>query len=75
MGDELNMADGIKLSTKLPLPAYVRLLRYGAEVATSRDQSEFEFAVKEPGTYRLEAWLRLDGELRPWIFSNPIYIK
>lgn len=75
MGDEVKMADGIKLSTKLPLPAYLRVLRHGDEVATSQGQSEFEFAVKEPGAYRLEAWLRLDGELRPWIFSNPIYIR
>jgi len=75
MGDELKMADGLKLTAKLPLPAYVRLLRYGAEVATSQGQSEFEFPLKEPGAYRLEAWLKLDGELRPWIFSNPIYVR
>jgi hypothetical protein len=31
--------------------------------------------VKEPGAYRLEAWLTLDGEQRPWIYSNPIYVK
>jgi hypothetical protein len=75
MGDELKMADGLKLTAKLPLPAYVRLLRHGDEVATSRGQSGFEFAPKEPGAYRLEAWLELDGELRPWIFSNPIYVR
>lgn len=75
MGDELAMSDGVKLAAKLPLPAYVRLLRYGAEVATFDGLFEFEFALKEPGAYRLEAWLKLDGELRPWIFSNPIYVK
>jgi hypothetical protein len=75
MGDELTMAHGLKLSARLPLPAYVRLLRYGAEVATSQGRSEFEFAVKQPGSYRLEAWLKLDGELRPWIFANPIYVR
>ena len=63
------------LLAKLPLPAYVRLLRHGKEVARSEDTSEFEFAVKEAGAYRLEAWLRLDGELRPWILSNPIYVR
>jgi hypothetical protein len=75
MGDGLTMSDGSKLAAKLPLPAYARLLRYGAEVAMSDGQSEFEFALKQPGAYRLEAWLKLDGELRPWIFSNPIYVK
>jgi hypothetical protein len=75
MGDELKLADGLKLTAKLPLPAYVRLLRHGDEVATSEGQAEFEFAVKEPGAYRLEAWLKLDGELRPWILSNPVYVR
>ena len=67
--------DGRTTSAKLPLPAYVRLMRYGAEVATSQGQSEFEFPLKESGAYRLEAWLKLDGEFRPWIFSNPIYVR
>jgi hypothetical protein len=31
--------------------------------------------VTEVGAYRLEAWLKLDGELRPWIFANPIYVR
>ncbi len=75
MGDELSLAEELKLTAKLPLPAYVRLLRYGEEVAKSEDQAEFEFALKEPGAYRLEAWLKLDGELRPWILANPIYVR
>jgi hypothetical protein len=75
MGDEAKLSDGLKLTAKLPLLAYVRLLRHGTEVAKSEDKAEFAFAVKEPGAYRLEAWLELDGERRPWIFSNPIYVK
>jgi hypothetical protein len=75
MGDEVKLADGLTLASRLPLPANVRLLRHGQVVAKSEDKSEFEFVVKEPGAYRLEAWLKLDGEWRPWIFANPIYIK
>jgi hypothetical protein len=75
LGDQLKLTDGLKLAAKLPLPAFVRLLRHGAEVAKSEGKAEFEFAVKEPGAYRLEVWLKLDGELRPWIFANPIYVK
>jgi len=75
MGGEVKRTDELKLSARLPLPAFVRLLRHGEEVARAEGKSEFEFAVKEPGAYRLEAWLALDGELRPWIFSNPIYVK
>lgn len=75
MGDEAKLSDGLKLNAKLPVLAYVRLLHAGKEVATSEDKAEFEFAVKEAGAYRLEAWLKLDDELRPWIFSNPVYVK
>jgi len=75
MGDEVKLADGLRLTAKLPLPAYIRLLRYGKEVAKSDGKAEFEFAVKEAGAYRLEAWLELDGEFRPWIFANPIYVR
>ena len=75
MGDEVKLADGLKLAAKLPLAAYVRLLHHGEEVAKSDGQAEFTYAVKEPGAYRLEAWLKLDGEWRPWIFANPIYVR
>jgi hypothetical protein len=75
MGDEVKRADGLKLAAKLPLPAYVRLLRHGKEVAKSEGKAEFEFKVEEPGAYRLEAWLKLDDEWRPWIFSNPVYVR
>jgi hypothetical protein len=75
MGDEVTLTDGLKLTAKLPLPAYVRLLRNGKEVATSEGKAEFEFGVKETGAYRFEAWLKLDGEFRPWIFANPIYVR
>jgi hypothetical protein len=75
MGDEVKLADGLTLTAKLPLPAYVRLLRYGKEVAKSDGKTDFEFTVKEAGAYRLEAWLELAGEFRPWIFANPIYVR
>jgi len=75
MGDEVKLVGGLKLTAKLPLPAFVRLLRHGKEVARSEGKADFEFAVKEAGAYRLEAWLKLDGELRPWIFANPIYVR
>jgi hypothetical protein len=75
MGDEAKLSDGLKLIARLPLPAYVRLLRQGEEVAKSEGKADFEYAVKESGAYRLEAWLKLDGEWRPWIFANPVYVR
>jgi hypothetical protein len=75
MGDQIKRADGMKLVAKLPLPAYLRLIRNGKEVANAETAADWNFAVKESGVYRLEAWLKLDGEHRPWILSNPFYVK
>ncbi|OWK36783.1 PHP domain-containing protein [Fimbriiglobus ruber] len=75
MGDEVKLSAGLKLTARLPLPAYVRLLCHGQEVAKSEGKTEFEYAVTQPGAYRLEAWLKLDGEWRPWIFANPVYVR
>ena len=32
-------------------------------------------AVAAAGVYRVEGWLKVDGEERPWIYSNPIYAR
>jgi hypothetical protein len=75
MGDEVKRTDGLTLTARLPIPAYIRLLRGGREVAKSEGTAEFSYEVKEPGAHRLEAWLKLDGEWRPWIFANPVYVN
>src|SRR5260370_19545028 len=71
LGDEVPLADGLQLTAKLPLPAYVRLVRQGEDVAKSEGKADFEFAVKEAGAYPLEPCLKLDGEFRPWSSPNP----
>ena len=34
-----------------------------------------EHRLSAPGVYRVEGWLALGGEDRPWVYSNPIYVK
>lgn len=75
MGDELKYADGLKLNAQFPIACQTRLLRNGVQVAETSGKDRVEFPVKEPGVYRLEAWLTVDGEPRPWIFANPIYVR
>jgi len=75
MGDAVKLTEGLKLMAKFPLPAYVRLLRHGMEVAKSEGKAEFAFVLRETGVYRLEAFLKLDGEHRPWLYANPIYVR
>ncbi len=73
MGDEIPLQNNTRLQARLPIPAKIKLIHGNAIIAEAND-SKFSFTAKEPGAYRLEAWLTIDGEDRPWIFSNPIYV-
>jgi len=44
-------------------------------VIVESDTATASYKVSEPGAYRIEGWLKLDGELRPWIYSNPIFVR
>jgi hypothetical protein len=73
MGDE-GAAGSWVLSASTPLPARIRLMRDGEEVATATGE-RLEHAVDEPGVYRVEAYRHAHGRERTWILSNPIYLR
>lgn len=74
MGDELKLAEGQKLAARFPVACHIRLLRNGKVIADA-EQDQLEQEIKTPGVYRVEGWLKLDGEDRPWVYSNPIYVR
>jgi len=74
MGDEIKFRPGQTLVARFPVACHARLLRRG-EVVQQTDGDQIEHQVVEAGVYRVEGWLQLDGELRPWIYSNPIYVR
>ncbi len=74
MGSQLPYADGLRMRAQAPLPVHWRLMRNGA-VDRESDGPTFESAVKQPGIYRIEAWLEVAGERKIWILSNPIYLR
>jgi hypothetical protein len=74
MGDEVKVAQGQKLAARFPVACHIRLLQNG-KVASELEGDQLEYAVAGPGVYRVEGWLKLDGEDRPWIYSNPIYVR
>lgn len=77
MGDEVayNTANGpATIQAHVPVPAKLRLLRNGDTVAESNG-SHLMYPLADAGAYRLEAALHVDGEDRPWIFSNPLYVR
>ena len=70
MGDEVTMTPHLQLTAVLPAAGELSLFKDGATVATSSGRV-WQIPVTEPGTFRLEA--SRDG--KPWIFSNPIYVR
>jgi acetyl esterase/lipase len=74
MGDSLPMASGTRLKIATPVAATLRVIYKGKTIAR-KTADRLTVPVTEPGAYRAEAWLEVDGELRPWIYSNPIYVE
>ena len=73
MGDPALMFGKTRLMAILPLPAKLRLIHKGAVISETVG-TNLNFEVKQAGPYRVEAWLTVDGEDRPWIYSNPVYL-
>jgi len=74
IGDEANFLSGLSLKAETPVAGSLKLIRNGEEIK-SVEGRQIEFEVRERGTYRVEAWLEIGGEMRPWIYSNPIYVR
>jgi len=74
MGDEARLGDGLILIVAAPLECRLKLIRNGETIGTVTAR-RLDLEVKESGVYRVEAWLEMDGEWRPWIYSNAIYIR
>jgi hypothetical protein len=64
----------VLLEAETPIPAELRLLRDGREIARESG-SRLTDEVSEAGVYRVEAWLTVAGQPRPWIYSNPIFLR
>jgi acetyl esterase/lipase len=72
MGDPAMLVGKTRLMAIVPVPAKLRLIHKGT-ILSETVGTNLNFDIKEAGPYRLEAWLTVDGEDRPWIYSNPIY--
>ncbi|HVF57069.1 MAG TPA: hypothetical protein VM934_13020 [Pyrinomonadaceae bacterium] len=80
MGDEIALpeAGGVRLGAATPLKARIVFLRDGQVIHEERETRGKELVVDRRGVYRVEVYLdQLGGRLkeRPWIISNPIYVR
>ena len=73
MGDSIPLERATRLEVRFPVAAHVRFIHDG-KVVHEADGTEVQYQVKAPGAYRIEATLRADGEDRPWIYSNAIFV-
>jgi len=71
MGDEVTLIPNLQLTAWLPSPARLDLYRDGTRIRTLEEGQLWHFPIDEPGVYRIEA----SRHGKPWIFSNPIYVR
>jgi hypothetical protein len=74
MGDDVLLQDGLVLAAQCPIPGAVELLRDGVPIRRQEGR-ELLHPVDRPGVYRIEVSLRVVDRWRPWILSNPIYVR
>jgi hypothetical protein len=73
MGEEFIIHRFANLSVSVPCPASIRIIRNG-DLFMTVTANELSTAIREPGVYRIEVYLKVYGRYRPWIFSNPVYV-
>lgn len=73
-GDEVRMAPGLHLEIESPVVGRIELIRNGTVVQRATTL-RWAFPVEEAGVYRVQISLKIGGGWRPWIFSNPIYVR
>jgi PHP domain len=74
IGSDVPFAAGLELRAETPLECRFKLFRDG-KLISEQNSSSLRYSVDQPGVYRVEAWLTLADEDRPWILTNPIYVR
>lgn len=80
MGDEIQLPNEgtVRLSSRSPIKCRTVFFRDGQVVQEFKDLNEATLAVNRSGVYRVEVYLdQLGGFLegKPWIISNPIFVR
>jgi hypothetical protein len=71
MGDEIKLKSKVNLVIKSPVPSTIRLIKNGQLIKETDNSLQLNWVTDECGVYRAEA--QYQG--RPWVFSNPIYLR
>jgi hypothetical protein len=74
MGDQAFFSPGQMIEVRFPIECHARLLNWG-KVTGEKNGRNVSWTIDSPGVYRVEGWLEIGGEARPWVYSNPIYVR
>jgi hypothetical protein len=78
MGDEIALSSGVRLHVETPVRSRIVLVRNGQVVREESEAMRMEWTTNEAGVYRVVCYLpQLPAPLdaKPWIISNPIYVR
>jgi acetyl esterase/lipase len=70
-GDTVPMAGNTRLVARAPIPALWKIYCNG-KLVLEKTGDTVTYTATEPGACRTEAWLEIDGEQRPWIYSSAL---
>ncbi|HEU0253089.1 MAG TPA: hypothetical protein VFR12_08625 [Pyrinomonadaceae bacterium] len=77
-GDEIQLMEKTRLTVLTPVPSRIVVFKDGAVFADESGIDKKEMAITERGVYRVEVYLPQLGSLvgqKPWVISNPIYVR
>jgi hypothetical protein len=77
-GDEITLAGDTRLRVQAPVSSRIKLFKDGNVISDQTGVTGKDFPVSERGVYRVEVYLPQLGKLaadKPWIISNPIYVR
>lgn len=77
-GDEITLDADTRLLIQTPVSSTIRLFKDGNVMLGETGASSRSVPVTERGVYRVEVYLPQLGNLaaeKPWIISNPIYVR
>lgn len=74
MGDEAPQSPGLAVEVFAPSRGRISIVRDGL-VLSRVEGTRASAPVEGPAVYRAEVEIWVQGRWRPWIFSNPIYVR
>jgi hypothetical protein len=74
MGDDVPASTGLAVEVFAPSRGLITILRDGRVLAQA-EADHLSVPIEGPAVYRAEVAISVRGRWRPWIFSNPIYVR